>query len=232
MLTERPLWVTIPTIGQSELLLPLVRELQRDENIDKVILTVNLEEYVEPIRSFFSGAEAWVEVVETWEQGPSIYHGWNASIKRAREANAYLAVLNDDIRLFEPNAITYSALLLEERPRYAVVGLNWLQPPTVQPPSAQMQSVKGSYRHHGVGGFAWVCDPHKVETIPDDLVHWGGDDFIFFRAEDAGYRLGIANHIHVEHPAPETTAHYQSWTHDARIKDREVFDRYYPGRAW
>lgn len=225
--------MTIPTIGQSELLLPLVRSLEQDDAIDKIILTVNLEEYFEPVREFFRFAGPKVIVMDMSYAGRSIHHGWNNSIMWAQDSNAYLAVLNDDIRIFDPQAISQVARLLAESPKYALIGLNGHEAPDSTPEGAKsVREVHGSYRHHGVWGCAWVCDPHKIETVPDDLVHWGGDDFIFFRAMDAGYKLGIASHAHIEHPAPETTAFYQPWTHEARGRDREAFDRYYPGRAW
>lgn len=223
----------VPTIGHSELLIPLVNALEQDRAVDKILLTVNLEECVDPVRDFFHLGEPTIEIVETWQSGKSIHLGWNYGIEHARKTESYLAVLNDDIRLFEPNAISHVAGLLAENPSYAVIGLNGHEAPEATKPGAEaLRRVHGSYRHHGVWGCAWACDPHKIETVPDDLVHWGGDDFIFFRAMDAGHSLGIANHVHVEHPHPETTASTQPWTHEARVKDREAFEKYYPGGGW
>jgi hypothetical protein len=232
MLNNRPLWVTIPTIGHSPLLIPLVNELEKDRAIDKIVLTVNLEEYVEPIQDFFRFGGPTIEVWETWQLGKSLYHGWNTAIEAARKEDAFLAVLNDDIRLFEDYAVSRVAQLLADHSSYAVVGLNWQDSPDQREAPSQLRRVHGSYRHHGVGGFAWVCDPHKVDTIPQDIVHWGGDDFIFLRAEGSGHNVGIANHVHVEHPAPETTSVTQPWTYEARGNDRKVFERYFPGKGW
>lgn len=230
MLGGRPILVEIPTIGYSHYLIPLVNALEADRGVDQILLTVNLEEYVEPIQEFFRFGEPEIEVVETWPQGISLYKGWNLAVERARDANAWLAVLNDDIRLFEPNAISQVAGLLAENPAYAIVGLNWLEAPESTPPGARpLRQVHGSYRCHGVGGFAWVCDPHKVDTVPNDLVWWYGDDHIFLSAEKAGYRLGIATHVHVEH-ANELTASSgeQDWTHEAKVHDHEHFKRIWP----
>lgn len=229
---DRPVWVTIPTIGHSELLIPLVNEIERDRGVSKVLLTVNQEKYVEPIRDFFRFAEPFVEIVETWPQGKSLYHGWNTSIEMARSSDAWLAVFNDDIRLTSPEAVSHAAWLLSRNPEFAVVGLNWLETPQQTPRDAvPLGVVHGSYRHHGVGGFAWVCDPHKVTFVPDDFVWWYGDDHVFLSAERDGHKLGIASHAHVEHVhALTANSGEQNWTHDAIPADTDAFHRIWPGR--
>lgn len=230
-MTDRPIWVTIPTIGHSELLIPLLRELERDRTIRKILLTVNLEECVEPIREFFDNEYSIIDVIETWPLGKSLYVGWNAAIERARKENAWLAVLNDDLRL-GPNAISYVADLLDRSPEYAIIGMNWLEAPgTTNPEAKPVGQVHGSYRHHGVGGFAWVCDPHKVELVPDDFVWWYGDDHIFLTAERDGHKLGIASHVHVEHVnALTANSGDHNWTHEAIPSDHEAFQRLWPGK--
>jgi hypothetical protein len=229
---NRPLWVTVPTIAYSHYLIPLINELERDRAIDKIVLTVNLEQYVEPIQDFFRFAEPTVEVVETWPQGISLYHGWNYAIEMARKENAWLAVLNDDIRLSTPDAISTVTGLLASNPAYAIAGLNWQESPEHPATGAHpLRQVHGSYRHYGVGGFAWVCDPHKVVTVPDDYVWWYGDDHIFLAAERDGHRIGIATDVHVEH-VNELTASSgeQDWTQTAKDEDHDVFQRIWPGQ--
>jgi len=229
---SRPVWVTIPTIGYSELLIPLVNELERDRAVDKILLTVNLEEYVEPIQDFFRFGEPNIEVVETWPQGKSLYHGWNTAIEMAREADAWLAVLNDDIRILTLHAISHITGLMAENPSYAIVGLNWLESPESTSPGARpLRAVRGSYRHHGVGGFAWVCDPHKVALVPDDFVWWYGDDHIFLSAERDGHLLGIAEHAHVEHAhAMTANSGAHDWANAAIPSDTNAFQRIWPGQ--
>jgi hypothetical protein len=231
MLSNRPLWVTIPTIGHSPLLIPLINELEKDRAIDKIILTVNLEDKVEPVRDFFRFGGPRIEVWETWQQGPSLYHGWNMSIESARKQGALLAVLNDDIRLCEPSAISHVAQLLTKHTSYAVVGLNWQEPPDAPAAASLLRRVSGSYRNTGVGGFAWVCDPDKVELVPDDFVWWYGDDHIFLAAERDGHKLGLSNHVHVEHGhALTANSGEQNWTHEAIPSDIEAFRRIWPGK--
>lgn len=232
MLNDRPIWVTIPTIGHSEYLIPLINEIGRDRAVDKIILTVNIEDKVAPVQDFFRFGEPNIEVVETWPQGKSLHHGWNTAIEFARKENAWLAVLNDDIRILEPSAISHVVGLLADNPSYAIVGLNWQEPPGSTPPGARpLREVHGSYRHHGVGGFAWVCDPHKVVQVPDDFVWWYGDDHIFLSAERDGHRLGIASHVHVEH-AHALTANSEGhgWTNESIAADVVAFQRLWPGR--
>lgn len=232
MIEDRPVWVTIPTIGYSELLIPLINTIERDRAVDKILLTVNLEEYVEPVEHFFRFGAPGIEVLETWPQGKSLHHGWNTSIELARKENAWLAVLNDDIRLLEPDAISYVSRLLADNPAYAIAGLNWQEPPESTRPGAHpLRQVHGSYRHHGVGGFAWVCDPHKVSLVPDDLVWWYGDDHIFLSAERDGHLIGIATHVHVEHSHAHTAGSgTQDWIHDAVANDQVAFQRIWPGK--
>lgn len=232
MIAGRPLLVTIPTIGYSPYLIPLVNELERDRAIDRIILTVNLEEYVEPIQEVFRFAEPTVEVVETWPQGKSLYHGWNYAIEMAQKEDAHLAVLNDDIRLLEANAISQVAGLLANNPSYAIVGLNWQGSPESADNGARpLRQTHGTYRHGGVGGWAWVCDPHKIVQVPDDFVWWYGDDHIVFAAERDGHKVGIANNVHVEHVHELTAASgEQDWTHEAKVHDQEAFARIWPGK--
>jgi hypothetical protein len=214
------------------MLIPLINEIERDRAVDKIILTVNLEEHVEPIQDFFRFGEPTIEVVETWPQGKSLYHGWNYAIEMARKENAWLAVLNDDIRLLSPSAISQVTGLLASNPAYAIVGLNWLESPERPATGARpLRQVHGSYRNYGVGGFAWVCDPHKVVTVPDDFVWWYGDDHIFLSAEKDGHQLGIANHVYVEH-YNELTADSgeQNWTQEAKGDDAVAFQRIWPDK--
>jgi hypothetical protein len=227
MLNDRPLWVTIPTIGYSGHLIPLLQHLERDKEIDKILLTVNLAEYVEVIEDFFHICEPKIEVIDTSEQGVSLHHGWNTAIERAREANAWLAVLNDDIELMTPNAISHAARLLDDDPTYAIVGLDWHDPAGSSFPP--IRQTHGTYRHGGIGGWAWVCDPHKVTLVPDDFVWWYGDDHIVFSAERDGHKVGIAAHIHVKH-VNELTAASQEWTHEAKAQDAEAFRRIWPNK--
>ena len=225
------MWATIPTIGYSHYLIPLINEIEKDRAVDKILLTVNLEEYVEPIMDFFQFGEPTIEVLETWPQGKSLYRGWDTAVELARKENSLLAVLNDDIRLLTPDAVSTVAGLLVEHPSYAIVGMNYSGPESTSPGAPPLRQVHGSYRHHGVGGFAWVCDPNKVTTVPDDFVWWYGDDHIFFSAERDGHLIGIANHVHVEH-ANELTASSgeQNWTHEAKVHDHEAFRRIWPGK--
>lgn len=186
------------------------------------------------IEECFKFAEPNIELVATWCMGISLYHGWNYSIELAKKEDAWLAVLNDDIQLFEDKSVSTVAGVLADSPSYAIAGLNWLEPPQSTPVSARpLRQVHGSYRHHGVGGFAWVCDPQKIRTVPESLVWWGGDDAIFFYAEEDGHKLGIANHVHVQHEN-ELTANSdgQEWTHTAKEQDRHAFELLFPGRGW
>ena len=109
--------------------------------------------------------------------------------------------------------------------------MNWQDTPESTSPGARpLRQVHGTYRRHGVGGFAWVCDPHKVVLVPDDFVWWYGDDHIVLSAERDGHFVGIATHAHVEHGhALTANSGEHNWTHDAIPGDREAFKRIWPG---
>lgn len=232
MIDDRPVWVTIPTIGQSPLLLPLLRDLEADQKVDRVFLTVNLEEFVVPVQEFFGRAYPFIEVIETWQHGKSLHHGWNTSIRDARDSDAWLAVLNDDIVLREESAVGDVAHLLSRSPRYAVIGLNWKESPDNTPHNAPaIKKVKGTYRNQGVGGFAWVCDPHKVVEVPSSFEWWYGDDHIMLSAERDGHLVGLASHVHVEHQESLTTrSSGLDWMKDSIAGDIETFRRTWPGK--
>lgn len=225
------MWVVIPTIGYSKLLISLIKDLQQDKLIDKIILTVNQKEYVDQIKKIIGFDNPAIEIVETWLMGKSIHHGWNAAIEMARRENALLAILNDDIRIMRYDSISIVARILSDNPSYALIGLNWQTPDNADDVDRELRQVHGSYRHGGVGGWAWVCDPHKIVLVPDGLVWWYGDDHIFFSAEQDGHHIGIANNIYVEH-INEHTANSgdQNWTHDSKEKDYKKFQRLWPGQ--
>jgi hypothetical protein len=232
MLKDRPVWAVIPTIGYSELLVPLVNHLEQNDNVDRILLTVNLEEYVEPIKEFFRFSEPNIEIIETWPFGRSLHHGWNVAIEMARQANAWLAVLNDDIELMASDAVAKVAEVMAAHPSYAIVGMNWLEDPENTAPGAEpVRRVHGTYRNHGVGGFAWVCDPLKTDTVPCDFEWWYGDDHLVWSAEDRGYKVGIANHVHVKHVNSLTAnSGNHDWIEEAKTRDEISFRRIWPGK--
>lgn len=232
MINERPVWATIPTIGHSPHLIPLINKLEADSGVDQILLTVNMEEFVGRIRDVFRFGEPNIQIVETWTEGKSLHHGWNISIEMARTNNAFLAVLNDDILLAENDAISGVAETLSDNPVYAILGLNWMDTPEETRPTAPpIKPVSGTYRNRGVGGFAWVCDPHKITTVPRDFEWWYGDDHVMLSAEKAGHKVGIANHYHVEHMSGSTAnSGDHSWIPDAIRRDKEAFRRIWPGK--
>lgn len=214
------IFACVPTIGASPLLHPLVETLL-DDGVDKIILTVN-----KPNVSLGIYPSDRVDVLETHGMGKSIYVGWRLGIDMAAQVGAHLAILNDDIAFDDPNAVSKASALLTANPKVVILGFNY------GPRGSGLRYCRGSYRHGGIGGAAFMVDAARVVEPDPVFEHWGGDDSMFLETEKKGGKLAIANALTFRHIG-EQTARGEPWVADAIGRDWHRFeDRYGKGSAW
>lgn len=212
--------VCIPTIGESPYLPLLVRSLQDDDAVQCIDLYINEQDAIERVADLLDNDKVYLHPAEP----RALYPSWNDAIRRARETGVKLAILNDDIALPIPNSISRALQVWDEHPEVAVLGFDHTD--TIK---SGLRFCRGSYRHGGVPGFAFMVDPTKVVEADERFQWWGGDDDIFFHAERDGHKLARC-WVRVQHSA-ETTASKRSWTHEVRDADRAFMKKKW-GDAW
>lgn len=201
--------VAIPTIGKSSLLRPLLEDLMSDPAVAEVILYVNQPDVHLDIPPF---SKIYTKQVPE----RSIYHSWNKAISYAAYQGDYLAILNDDIRFTCHHPMTYATEIMDEHQEVTVLGFNY-----TGNAGRHLYYTHGSYRHGGIGGFAFCVSPAHTDLVDTGFEWWGGDDDLFFSAEKnyGAQACAIAGNLTVEHPLPETSAVTQEWTNEAKGRD-------------
>ena len=213
--------VCIPTIGESEHLGPLVKVLLADPLVSQVDLYINEVESEQEVLDHLGPIgkdDVWR--VHTYEAPPeTIYWSWNESILSARAAGTRLAILNDDITFPEPYPVTRACEMWDSvssrdlAGRIAILGFDH----TGLLHNQTVARCRGSYRHGGIPGFAFMLDPEMVQVVDPRFQFWYGDDDLFFTTEQAGFRLArcavpVAHHT-------STTALKRDWVPDAIDRD-------------
>lgn len=214
--------VCIPTVGESELLPHLIATLQADETVRRIDLFVNEPERMVDVLDQLASLE---RVHTNTAPERALYPSWNTAIRRARREGVKLAILNDDIALPFEKPI-FKALKIWQGCGADVAVLGFDHTDTVK---SGIHLCRGSYRHHGVPGFAFMVDPEKVREVDERFQWWGGDDDLFFQAEADGHKLGRC-YVRVQHSA-ESTASKRPWTHEVRGEDRALMQEKW-GDAW
>ena len=197
--TGRP-WVMIPTCGESEHLLPLVRGIAQ-HNIGVCVVINNLDD--RPAIKLMGDVVAAGGFVYMWPGEANIYEIWNWAIKQGQDhGTSSVSILNDDIRI-EPYSIQS---MDQEFSLYHNVGiLGWDYSGQA---ARGLRFVNGSMRKGGIGGFAFMVQPNRVPFIDERFSWWGGDDDLFLGTNSLGFRLAV----HMNHKV----AHFTSTSASAR----------------
>ena len=159
--------VIIPTLQRSDLLEDLLRRCDAHPLVDEILVINNA---VQPL-------ETRLAKVRVMHQGRNIYvnPAWNLGAAEAR--SDLLAIVNDDV-LFADEAL-YEAAAILRRGRFAMVG----------PDSSCFlhQPADGRVSHRVASGLrfrygTFMCMRRSdYDPIPDQLLIWGGDDWLFWR---------------------------------------------------
>lgn len=150
----------------------------------------------------------------TW----GIYRTWNFGMRLGAHLGVPVLVLNDDI-ILEPGAATTVCDELAKGD-WAVLGFDYKPGWWRRGPSP----TYGTYRHGGVGGFAFGVNPKLCARTDRRFKWWGGDDDLMFATRAAGGKVGIMGGAGVRHPQPSLSAHAhpellpEGWyTHDREL---------------
>jgi hypothetical protein len=194
----------IPSIGRSPLLPDLVALLV-DEYID-VLLIDNLPG-AEPSELVTAQAGPGVRVMHrpAWR---GIYRQWNVGLRLGWQKNVPVLVLNDDIVL-PPWAPTTMVNVLADSNEWSLLGFDYRAPEGHQnmvSPLATPTPTKGTWRHGGLGGFAFGAHPRRCTRVDERFKWWGGDDDLVFSTAARGGKVGVLVGCPVLHPQPSLTA--------------------------
>lgn len=151
----------------------------------------------------FDGPRRADGLYATHLQRPSwgIYKTWNFGMRVGALFNVPTLILNDDIILPPSSARDVCLELLTSD--YAIIGFNY---DARKFPPPEIVAVRGTYRHGGIGGFAFGVNPRRCARVDQRFMWWGGDDDLMFATEALGGKIGIGPWSKVEHPRPSLTA--------------------------
>lgn len=182
----------IPTVFESPYLDALIVNLSRSQ---VAVFVVN-NDPAWPERTGVSSAygDEYTVMFRHW----GIYQTWNFGLRLGAMFDKPVLILNDDIVL-GTTAITAMVDTLTEG-EWAILGFNYSHLPGSGP-----IPMYGSFRHGGVGGFAFGCNPKLCARVDRRFRWWGGDDDLFFSTERDGGKVGILLNAAVEHPQPSLT---------------------------
>jgi hypothetical protein len=174
----------IGSVGHSnETLIPLVEQLD-EEGILVAVLdnrgTLNRHDL--PI---------WVDYANV--EGMNIHQVWNRGMNIAQLAGAdWCCVLNDDITL-DPGAPRIAAAACPED--VWIAGFDYEGHEDLK-----LRDAGGSYRLHGVGGFAFMIRPEVGLRYDSRFQWWGGDDDLIWECLARGGRAVVVEGANVSHP--------------------------------
>lgn len=184
----------IPTIWESEFLGALKWQLLGEDI--RVLMVCN---HPDSNKGTWDNLSVPSETIAN-RPGWSIYRTWNFGMRLGAYLKVPTLILNDDI-ILNPGAATKMCDELAKG-EWAVLGFDykpgwWRNGPT---------PTNGTYRHGGVGGFAFGVNPRLCARVDRRFRWWGGDDDLMFATRDAGGKVGILGGAIVQHPRPSLSA--------------------------
>lgn len=135
----------------------------------------------------------------------NVHQAWNSGINLAEVFGAdWCCVLNDDIVL-DPGAPALAAHILRARPDVWIAGFDY-----EGHEDFKLRDATGSFREHGIGGFAYMIRPNVGLRYDERFNWWGGDDDLVWSCLAAGGKAVVVEGANVSHPAGGNTSgrHY------------------------
>lgn len=220
----------IPTLGLSPYLEAEVRSILEDPGVDAIRVIDNTDgpEFCDPVARL-EREHRHDHRFNVWKVSGSIYRMWNGAIAwaatwRPPSDRVVLSLLNDDLEL--PPGAVYTLSRRLRAGDWTILGAGYNEPcPAIL--DLADRPAYGSFRHGGIGGFAFALDPRRVEPIPDGYQCWYGDDHLVFATRQAGLNVGVAESVRVRHHASTTVN--QMWDRLAPLveRDRELFEYHF-----
>lgn len=197
----------IPSIGRSPHLYDLVQVLLDDD--------VAVRVYVNDETATFN--ESLPDVVHM--PGHSIYAEWNEAAIWAREENAHLLLLNDDIVMM-PGTVRVLADTLDRYDSYGLISVSEqrlvLDPGEVLPTSHQ--------RGNRYSFLPWcaLARAKAWQNVDPRYQIWYGDDDLIWKMVQAGWDVGILSGVGAVHHV-STTSQQLPWVSAATHADAQLW---------
>lgn len=194
--------VIIPTLQLSPLLFPLVDSYCQSPHVDEVLVINNAS----PAPLEFTDPK-----VRVLDPGQNIYvnPAWNLGAESA--SAEYLIISNDDL-LISPLLIPGMAERMN--PRFGIVGPAWS---CFEEPDSKLRLRRTYDRTYAFGTLMFLAR-RNYHHIPDELVIWCGDDYLFSQQSGRNYLFSGA---HIESPMSVTSS--QSRFDDLKARDEVLF---------
>lgn len=160
--------------------------------------------------------------------GLNIHQVWNLGMDLAESQGAeWCCILNDDITL-QRGAVELVMKMVGHQEDVWIAGFDYEGHEVVK-----VRRAVGSYREHGVGGFAYMIRPDVLGLRYDERFNWwGGDDDLIWTCLKMGGRAVVVEGANVSHPPGGNTTgrHYPELAEG--IKEDYDLIRAKWGKSW
>ncbi|MDO4918812.1 glycosyltransferase family 2 protein [Kocuria sp.] len=218
-MTRPPIFsVIIPTLQRSRELHDLVALCAAHPAVGEVLVINNAPEPLEFGR----------DSVRVLQQERNIYvnPAWNLGAREARYES--LAIINDDV-LFDPVVLDIAAEFVL-KPRRGILGLEGTFINREQATPAKLRIAGDNLIGNSFGMFMCLRKENYV-PIPDDLLVWGGDDWLFFHQKWPNWAL-LGPLVRSPVSATSSEGQFQRMLPPEYARAKEYVRRIYGTRWW
>ena len=209
--------VTIPTCGESSHLEQLVQTCL-DGDVEVVVVannaTLEQRQFIEQQTKFLC------PVVDGGNGVRSLYTIWNQCMELTRRSGDRVgAIFNDDI---EVNPESFKVVERSILRGHHVVGWDAFSP-VKDSPSSALRRVYGTYRTHGLAGFAFAYDTHHAPSFTEDYTWWYGDDDWVEKCKSRNLALYVEQECGVKHHT-STSQRARPWVMRDVNEDKKLYE--------
>lgn len=212
---EKKFSVVIPTMYKcTDILIELLSVLNEDTAVKEIVLVENAtipEEYKIP-----SDIKSKIKFLPQ-EKNIYVNPSWNLGVANCSEE--YIAILNDDIII--PDGLFTHISPVDIGDNIGVMGAcDFIIQETKTPSRFKIRYIQGLDTEDRLWGFGIMMIMRKSNyyPIPEDLLIWGGDDYIFHQNRKAGKsNMLLLCPIQTKMSTTSNNAEFDS------IKERDVF---------
>lgn len=219
----------VPTIDLSPYLDDLVHALDRDSV--RVRLYVNSEHVTEhelqltegwPVPDRPETEHFWARQPELMHMpGESIYSEWNHAAAWARELDAHLLCVTDDVVLTPRHARELS-WALDAREDYGLISTDVHTPVSAWAPSDVVPTSHQAGNRYEFATWCFIANPHMWVDVDPRYRIWYGDDDLIWKMNEAGHGVGYLRGIGVTHHT-STTSNQVDWVRQAAGEDGQLW---------
>lgn len=153
--------------------------------------------------------------------GSTIYEEWNHAAAWAREHDAYLLCVTDDVRLAKPVPSELAAAL-DVREDYGLISTDvHLQHGDFGPRDVVPTSHQAGNRYE-FATWCFIANPRAWQDVDPGYKIWYGDDDLIWKVNAAGWKVGYLQGVGVTH-FTSTTSHQLPWVMAAAHEDGQLW---------